>query len=112
MRSLRLIQTAILIALGLLCLAATARAQQPTRPETDVIRSWNEAVSTIELDDQNFRELLDSYKRNPPGRVLLTADVRQEQKKRRLRLIAQIIASHEERIRAMRRLAKAEEASQ
>lgn len=74
--------------------------------------SWNEAVATIEPEDQKFRELLDSYKRNPPGRVLLTPDVRAEQRKRRLKLIAEIIDSHETRIQAMKRLAKAEEASQ
>jgi len=96
----------------MLCLAITARGQKPDPAAIETVRSWNDAVSTIELEDQNFRELLDSYKRNPPGRVLLTPDVRAAQRRRRLRLIAEIIDSHEKRIRAMRRLAKAEETSQ
>lgn len=112
MRTLRLIQTAILVALGMLCLATTVRGQQPDPAAGKVIRSWNEAIATIPAEDAAFQELLASFKRNPPGRVLLAPDVRHEQKKRRLRLINEIIASHEERIRALRRLAKAEEESQ
>ena len=97
-------------ALGLAIGIATAATQKPEEPAAGIVQSWNEAVSTLELEDQNFHELLDSYKRNPPGRVLLTEDVRAAQQKRRLRLIASIVASHEERIRAMQRLAKFEEA--
>ena len=111
MRSLRLIQTAILIVVALLCLAISARAQKPDANAVETVNSWNAAVSTLEIEGQNFGELLDSFKRNPPGRVLLTDDVRAAQRKRRLALIAEIIASHEERIRALRRLAKAEEES-
>jgi hypothetical protein len=113
LRSLRLIQTAVLIAVGLLCFFVAARAQQPEiAAANEVIHSWNEAISSIEPEDQKFRELFETYKRNPPGRVLLTPDVRTEQKKHRIRLINEIVASHEERIRSLRRLAKAEEASQ
>lgn len=117
MRILRAIQTAVLIFVailtGVVC-SQSLNGQTTEKPAglVDVVRYWNEAVSTIEPEDQNFRELLESYRRNPPGRVLLTPDVRAEQKKRRLRLIESIVASHEERIRALRRLAKAEEASQ
>ncbi len=111
LRPLRLIQTALLVAIGVLCLAVSIRGQQP-KAAVDVVRSWNEAVATIEPENEMFRELFDSYKRNPPARVVLAPDVRAAQKKRRLSLIAGIIDIHEERIRAMRRLAKAEEASQ
>lgn len=116
MRTLRFFQTAVLILVailtGVVC-AQSVNGQQPNdTPAQEIVRSWNDAVSTIEIEDQNFRELLDSFRRTPPGRVLLTPDVRAAQKKRRLRLISEIIASHEERIRAMRRLAKAEEASE
>lgn len=118
MRILRAFQSAVLVFVailtGVVCFQPLdgAQAQAPRDANADeIVRSWNEAVSTIELEDQNLRELLESYKRNPPGLVVLTPDARAAQKARRLDLCARIIASSEERIRAMQRLAKAEEAS-
>lgn len=118
MRTLRFIQAAVLILVAIITVVVCTQpvngeaTDATDAPAQEIVRSWNDAVSTIGIEDQNFRELLESLKRNPPGRVLLTPDVRAAQKKRRLQLIAEIIASHEERIRAMRRLAKAEEASE
>lgn len=88
------------------------QAEDPATTAAGVVSSWNSAVGTIETEDADFRELLESYQRNPPGRVLLAPDLRASQKKRRLALCARIIASHEERIRALKELAKFENASQ
>ena len=80
--------------------------------EMGVIRSWNKAFSTLETENTNLQELSDSYERNPPGKVLLTPDVRAAQKKRRLELIDAVINSHDERIPHLRNLRQFEEASQ
>jgi hypothetical protein len=108
--SLLILLVAVASAIGLVIGIAAAAPQKVDDTAVGIVRSWNEAVSTLEPEDQNFHELLDSYQRNPPGRVLLTADLRAEQRKRRLRLIAEIVASHERRIKAMTALAKYEEA--
>jgi hypothetical protein len=97
---------------ALLVLAPAVSTSTDLKPEAGIVKSWNSAVDTIEAEDANFRELLDSYKRNPPGRVLLTPDVRAEQKRRRLKLIDSIIQSHQNRISDLRDLRKYEEASQ
>jgi len=100
------------LVLSALTVAATIAIAAPTADHYQgVVTSWNAAVGSIEAEDSKFRELLDSYQRNPPGRVLVVPDVRAEQKKRRLRLISEIISSHEERIRTLRDLAKFEQAS-
>jgi hypothetical protein len=111
LRILRLIETALLVAIAVLCLSITTRAQQPGSPERGVIDSWNAAVSTLDIEDAKWREIFDSLKRNPPGLVVLTPDVRASQKKRRLSLIEEIIAAEEERIRALRQFAKFEGSS-
>lgn len=76
----------------------------------DIVRSWNAAGLTLGEEDANFHELLDSYKLNPPGKVILTPDVRAEQRKRRLNLIGAIVESHQQRIVDLQQLAKAEAA--
>lgn len=89
-----------------------ATAQKLGPNEAGIVRAWNEAVATIEPEDQLFQELLASLKRNPPGRVVLAPDVRAAQRKRRLALLRQIIALHEARIAHLRQLAKFEEKAQ
>lgn len=90
-----------------ICLAQSYRAPD-FNAANGVIHSWNAAVETLDEENKNFTDLETSYIHNPPGRVVLAPDVRAEQKKTRLRLIDAIIASHEERVRKLRDLAKYE----
>jgi hypothetical protein len=109
--NIKLLTGAIIIAGYTMMMTASLAGSANVEPAAaSVIRSWNAAVTSIEPEDQNFRELLDSYKRNPPGRVVLTPDVRASQKQRRLALIGAIVKSHQQRIRDLQDLATAEAA--
>lgn len=114
LRTLRAFQTAILIfvalMIGVVCVPPV-NGQTPSHASAEgVVSSWNAAVSTIGTEDQKWMELFNSLRRNPPGRVLLTPDVRAAQRKRRLALIQEIIDFENDRIRRLRELAKFEEA--
>lgn len=102
----------IISGLGIGTLAARNPLDDPNENARGVVSAWNAAVETLELEDANFRELLETYKLNPPGRVLLPPDVRAAQKKRRPELVDRIIGSHQDRIRRLRDLRRFEERSQ
>ena len=115
MQILRCLQTAVLFFVAILAATVCSQplyGQTPDKANADaIVRSWNEAVETIGAEDEKFRELLESLKRNPPGRVVLTPEVRAAQRKRRQQLIAEIIASHEQRVKKLRELARHEQAA-
>ncbi|MEP6743828.1 MAG: hypothetical protein ABJB61_15130 [bacterium] len=110
--TLALLAIIIGLAIGTLIARVPDANEQNQKAAEGVVRSWNAAVETFDAEDGNLHELLDSYKRNPPGRVLLTPDVRAAQKQRRLKLIEEIIRFHQARVERLRELASYEQALQ
>jgi hypothetical protein len=110
---LRTLETFILALIFAFCLALPTRgAQTPGTPEFETLTAWNAVVDNVKAEDEKLLDLYNSLNKYRPGRVVLPPDVRAEQKRNRIKLIREIIAHDQERIRELDKLARAEEASQ
>ena len=105
----------ILALIFTLCLLVPARAAyKPGTPETEILEAWNAIVVNVQSEDEKLLTLYKLLVRERDartGRVVFAPDVRAEQKRNRIRLIQEIIAQDQERIRELERLAKAEKAA-
>jgi hypothetical protein len=110
----RKLESLILALIFALCILLPARIANGGGTPADSVDAWNAIVANVKSEDEKLLALYKSLSRENDvrsGRVVFAPDVRAEQKRNRLRLIQEIIAHDQERIRELERLAKAEGAA-
>jgi hypothetical protein len=80
--ALRLLVAGLVLVLAQLAFSHTTN----TTPENDVVVAWNAIVENVKAEDERLTALYESLNRYRPGRILLTPELRAEQKRRPLEI--------------------------
>jgi hypothetical protein len=92
-----------------MALVLTMYSVKPQEPQASLTRDWNFFVASIDEENQLLLDLNENYKKFHPQMTLSEAQYRQSQRKRRLQQWARVKELHQERLKLIEKIMKAEE---